>query len=67
MHEIGEMIRNLIDEGLSPIGPQQGLGLCPRCRAEVVEGVYQGRAARQTFGVMRAAPQVQAILIGAAL
>lgn len=46
MDEIGELIRNLIAEGLSPIVSPQGLGLCPRCQAEVVEG-------REAYGCSR--------------
>jgi len=46
MAEIGDMIRGLIAEGLSPIVATNGLGLCPRCQAEVVAG-------REAYGCSR--------------
>ncbi len=46
MQEIGDMIRHLIAEGLSPKLSNDGLGLCPRCQAPVVEG-------REAYGCSR--------------
>jgi DNA topoisomerase-3 len=46
MQEIEERIRTLIASGLSPRNEHPGLGLCPRCRAEVVEG-------REAYGCSR--------------
>lgn len=46
MGEIREMIHHLIDVGLSPRFDGQGLGPCPRCQADVVEG-------REAYGCSR--------------
>lgn len=46
MQEIEARIRSLIDSGLSPRNEHQGLGGCPRCRADVVEG-------REAYGCSR--------------
>ena len=46
MDEIGAMIRSLIFEGLSPRIDARGLGQCPRCQAEVIEG-------REAYGCAR--------------
>ncbi|MCR9245990.1 MAG: DNA topoisomerase 3 [bacterium] len=46
MNEIGDSIRKLIDEGLSPPPGPSGLGACPRCQAPVIEG-------REAFGCSR--------------
>ncbi len=46
MAEIGARIRTLIDGGLSPRNEHPGLGACPRCRADVIEG-------REAYGCSR--------------
>lgn len=46
MQEIGDRIRQLIGEGLAPRAVPAGLGPCPRCQADVVEG-------RQAYGCAR--------------
>ena len=46
MDEIGAMIRSLIYEGLSPRLESRGLGTCPRCGADVIEG-------REAYGCSR--------------
>ena len=46
MDEIGEMIRHLIAEGLSPALSSDELGQCPLCKAAVVEG-------REAYGCSR--------------
>jgi DNA topoisomerase III len=46
MDEIGEMIRHLIAEGLSPPLSSDELGQCPLCSAKVVEG-------REAYGCSR--------------
>lgn len=46
MTEIGHMIRLLVTSNLSPPPVSEGLGLCPRCRAPVIEG-------REAFGCSR--------------
>ena len=46
MHEIGERIRALIASGLSPRNDHPGLGACPLCKADVVEG-------REAYGCSR--------------
>jgi DNA topoisomerase-3 len=46
MQEIGDRIRALIAHGLSPRNEHQGLGVCPRCKADVVEG-------REAYGCAR--------------
>ncbi|MBL8727963.1 MAG: DNA topoisomerase 3 [Planctomycetes bacterium] len=46
MREIEDRIRALIATGLSPQNEHPGLGACPRCRADVVEG-------REAYGCSR--------------
>jgi hypothetical protein len=46
MREIGERIRAPIASGLSPRNEHQGLGSCPRCKADVVGG-------REAYGCTR--------------
>ena len=46
MQEIVDRIRTLIQSGLSPRNEHPGLGPCPRCRAEVIEG-------REAYGCSR--------------
>ncbi len=46
MTEIGAGIRTLIEAGLSPRNEHPGLGACPRCRADVIEG-------REAYGCSR--------------
>jgi len=46
MLEIEARIRALIESGLSPRNEHAGLGSCPRCRADVVEG-------REAYGCSR--------------
>jgi DNA topoisomerase-3 len=46
MQEIGDRIRALIGSGLSPRNEHHGLGSCPRCKADVVEG-------REAYGCAR--------------
>jgi DNA topoisomerase-3 len=46
MQAIGDRIRTLIATGLSPQNTQPGLGVCPRCRADVIEG-------REAYGCSR--------------
>ena len=43
MADISAMIRALIDEGLSPLLHHDGIGACPLCGADVIEG-------REAFG-----------------
>ena len=43
MEDISAMIRALIDEGLSPLLHHDGIGACPLCGADVIEG-------REAFG-----------------
>jgi DNA topoisomerase-3 len=46
MQEIVDRIRTLIATGLSPRNEHPGIGSCPRCRAEVIEG-------REAYGCSR--------------
>ena len=46
MDEIRQMIQQLIDTGLSPQLAADGLGQCPRCQADVIEG-------REAYGCSR--------------
>lgn len=43
MAEIGDRIRQLVEHGLAPKPPSHGLGACPLCGADVIEG-------REAFG-----------------
>ncbi|MBL8723791.1 MAG: DNA topoisomerase III [Planctomycetes bacterium] len=38
MHDVATQLRRLLAEGLAPRNDHPGLGRCPLCRAEVVEG-----------------------------
>lgn len=46
MKEIVGMVQTLIRQGLSPRTPEQGIGQCPRCRADIIEG-------REAYGCSR--------------
>jgi len=46
MADIVSMVQSLIHQGLSPRTPEHGLGQCPRCKAEVIEG-------REAYGCSR--------------
>ena len=46
MQEIGDRIRQLIETGLAPRALPDGLGRCPRCQADVIEG-------REAYGCAR--------------
>ncbi|MEZ6038157.1 MAG: DNA topoisomerase, partial [Planctomycetota bacterium] len=46
MGEIVERIRSLIDSGLSPFNEHPGIGACPLCQADVIEG-------REAYGCSR--------------
>jgi DNA topoisomerase-3 len=46
MADIVRMVQSLIQQGLSPRTPEQGIGQCPRCKADVIEG-------REAYGCSR--------------
>ncbi|MFN9844528.1 MAG: DNA topoisomerase III [Planctomycetota bacterium] len=58
MQEIGERIRALIASGLSPRNEHEGLGRCPRCKADVVEGREAWGCARWRDGCAFRLPKV---------
>lgn len=58
MQEIVAMIQALIDTGLSPRLTGTGLGPCPRCQAEVIEGREAYGCARWRDGCLFRLPKV---------